>query len=68
LGIVNLDMVFRIAGIAILVAVIHSVLKQAGKEEYAWMLTVTGIVIVLIWVVQLVGDLFEKVRTIFRLY
>ncbi len=68
MGIVSLDMVFKIAGVAILVAVIHSVLKQAGKEEYAWMLTLTGIVIVLIWVVQLVGDLFEKVKTIFRLY
>ena len=68
MGIGSLDMVFRIAGVAILVAVIHSVLRQAGKEEYAWMLTLTGIVIVLIWVVQLVGDLFEKVRTIFRLY
>lgn len=65
---VNLDLIFKIAGVGIVVSVINSVIKQAGKEEYGWLVTVTGVVIVMMWVVQLVGDLFEKVKTIFRLY
>jgi len=65
---VSLDLIFKIAGVGIVVSVIHSVVKQAGKEEYGWLATLVGIVIVMMWVVQLVGDFFEKVKTIFRLY
>jgi len=68
MGIVGLDLIFKIAGVGILVAVIHSIVKQAGKEEYSWLITLTGIVIVMMWVTQLVGDFFDKVKTIFRLY
>ncbi|MCR4397425.1 MAG: stage III sporulation protein AC [Firmicutes bacterium] len=64
----NVDLIFRIAGIGIIVSVLHTVIKQAGKEEYAWLATLAGIVIVLSMVIQVINQFFETVKTMFRLY
>ncbi|NPV70860.1 MAG: stage III sporulation protein AC [Firmicutes bacterium] len=64
----NVDLIFRIAGIGIIVSVLHTVIKQAGKEEYAWLATLAGIVIVLSMVIQVINQFFEAVKTMFRLY
>jgi stage III sporulation protein AC len=61
------DLIFKIAGIAMIVSVIHSVIKQAGKDEYAWMVTLTGVILVLTLVVNVVADFFRAVRTTFQL-
>lgn len=63
----NIDIIFRIAGIGILISVLSIVLKQAKKEEQAEMLTLAGVVVVLIIVVQLLGQLFAVVRSVFSL-
>ncbi len=64
---VNIDIIFRIAGIGILISVLSIVLKQAKKEEQAEMLTLAGVVVVLIIVVQLMNQLFTVVRSVFNL-
>ena len=64
---VNIDIIFRIAGIGILISVLSIVLKQAKKEEQAEMLTLAGVVVVLIIVVQLRNQLFTMVRSVFNL-
>lgn len=61
------DLIFKIAGLAIIVSVLHSVIKQAGKEEYAWLVTITGIVVVLTMVTRLISDFFAAVRSTFML-
>ena len=53
----DIDIIFRIAGIGILISVLSIVLKQAQKEEQAEMLTLAGVVVVLIIVVQLMNQL-----------
>ena len=63
----NIDIIFRIAGIGILISVLSIVLKQAKKEEQAEMLTLAGVVVVLIIVVQLMSQLFTVVRSVFNL-
>lgn len=63
----NVDLIFKIAGLAIIVSVLHSVIKQAGKEEYAWLITLTGIIVVLTMVMGLVSDFFQSVRATFLL-
>ncbi len=63
----DISMIFKIAGVGILVSVLHTVLKQAGKEEQAQAATIAGIAIVLIMVIKLVGNLFNTVRTVFGL-
>jgi len=63
----NIDILFRIAGIGILISVLCIVLKQAQKQEQAEMLTLAGVVVVLIMVVQLMNQLFTTVRSVFNL-
>jgi stage III sporulation protein AC len=63
----NTDIIFTIAGIGILISILGIVLKQAQKEEQAQMLTLAGVVVVLILVVQLLSQLFTVVRTVFNL-
>ncbi|MCL6590523.1 MAG: stage III sporulation protein AC [Firmicutes bacterium] len=63
----DINLIFRIAGIGILVSVLSIVLKQAGKEEQAQMLTLAGVVIVLLMVIQLIQKLFNNVRAVFGL-
>ncbi|HBF38343.1 MAG TPA: stage III sporulation protein AC [Firmicutes bacterium] len=63
----DINLIFRIAGIGILISVLSMVLKQAGKEEQAHMLTLAGLVIVLFMVIQLIQRLFSDVRAVFGL-
>ena len=65
--VVNVDLVFRIAGIGIIVAVLNLVLKRAEREEQAMMTTLTGLVVVLMMVVNEIGTLFDTVKRVFGL-
>ncbi|HHY94435.1 MAG TPA: stage III sporulation protein AC [Firmicutes bacterium] len=64
----DVEFIFKIAGVGILVSVLYTVLKQAGKEEQGQLVALAGVVVVLMMVIQLVVRLFETVRTMFRLY
>jgi len=64
----NIDLIFKIAGVGILVAVLNSVLKHAGKEEQGHIVTLAGIAVVFFWVVQLLGSLFDQVKSVFKLF
>ena len=63
----NIDLLFKIAAIGILVAVLHQVLVRAGREDQAMMTTLAGLIIVLTMVIKEVSTLFNTVRTIFGL-
>lgn len=64
---VDIDLLFKIAAIGILVAVLHQVLVRAGREDQAMMTTLTGLVIVLAMVVTEISKLFDTVKTLFDL-
>ncbi|MBC7105297.1 MAG: stage III sporulation protein AC [Firmicutes bacterium] len=64
----NIDLILKIAGVGILTAVLHAVLEHAGKKELAHLATLAGVAMVLIWVVQLLGNLFDQVKSVFRLF
>ena len=63
----NTEIIFTIAGIGILISILGIVLKQAQKEEQAQMLTLVGVVVVLMMVIQLIQRLFMDVRSVFGL-
>ena len=63
----NIDLLFKIAAIGILVAVLHQVLVRAGREDQAMMTTLAGLVIVLTMVIKEISTLFTSVRTMFGL-
>lgn len=56
---------FQIAGIGIIVAMIHTVLKQMGKEEYAQFATLIGFILVLLIVIDNLADLFQQIKSVF---
>ncbi|WP_353892385.1 stage III sporulation protein AC [Proteinivorax hydrogeniformans] len=63
----NVDVIFQIAGIGILIAIFSIVLEQAQRKEQGQMLTLVGVVVILLIVLNLIADLFETIRTIFHL-
>lgn len=63
----DIDLLFKIAAIGILVAVLHQVLVRAGREDQAMMTTLAGLIIVLSMVIKEISALFNSVRIIFNL-
>ena len=63
----DIDLLFKIAAIGILVAVLHQVLVRAGREDQAMMTTLAGLVIVLTLVLKEISTLFDSVRIMFGL-
>lgn len=61
----DLTPVFQIAGVGFITAIIHTVCKQAGKEDYAHWATLVGFIIVLYMVSHYIGDLFDEVKRVF---
>lgn len=67
MNVLRVDLLFQIVGIGIFISVLNIVLKQAGKEEQAQLLTLVGVIIVFLLVIQLIGELFSSFRDIFNL-
>lgn len=63
----DIDIIFKIAGIGIAIAVLNQVLIKAGREEQAMLVTLAGVVIVLLMVVNLISDFFAVIRELFSL-
>ena len=63
----DIDLLFKLAGIGILVAVLNQVLSKAGREDQAMMTTLTGVIIVLMMVISKISELFNTVRNTFNL-
>jgi len=63
----EIDLIFKIAGVGILISIFNMVLKQAGKEEQSQMLTLAGVVVVLFMIIRLIRQLFADVRAVFGL-
>ena len=63
----QIDIVFKIAAVGIIVAVLDLVLKRAGREDQAMMTTLAGIIVVLAIIVAQISDLFDTIRSTFGL-
>lgn len=63
----DVDLIFKIAGIGIIVAVLNLVLKRAEREEQAMMSTLAGLIVVLMMIISSISDLFDTVKSVFGL-
>ena len=63
----DVDLIFKIAAIGILVSVLNQVLSRSGRDEQATMTTLAGLVVVLMMVVQEISELFDLVKELFDL-
>lgn len=63
----EVDLIFQIAGIGIVVAVINQLLSRAGRDEQALLVTIAGLVVVLFILTERIGQLFMQIKQIFNL-
>ena len=61
----NIDLIFKIAAVGIIVSVLGQVLSRTGREEQATMTTLAGLVVVLMMLAQKIAELFELVKSLF---
>lgn len=66
--IMDVDLIFKIAAIGIIVAVLNQVLIRSGREEQAMMTTLAGLIVVLMMIIVQINTLFETVKSVFGLY
>lgn len=63
----SVNLIFKIAAVGILVTVLCQVLKQSGREEHAFLTSLAGLIVVLLWVVPYIFELFETMKELFTL-
>lgn len=63
----SINLIFRIAAVGILVSVLGQVLKHAGREEQAYLVSLSGLILVLLWVIPYILELFRSIQELFTL-
>lgn len=63
----SVNLIFKIAAVGILVALLNQVLKHSGREEHAYLVSLCGLILVLTWLVPYIYDLFSSIETLFQL-
>lgn len=64
----DVDLIFKIAAIGIVVAVLNQLLQRSGREEQAMMTTIAGLIVVLMMIVTEISKLFDTIKTVFNLW
>lgn len=63
----NVDLIFQIAGVGIIIAVLNQLLSRAGRDDMALMTTIAGLIAVLLIIIEEISELFETVKAMFKL-
>ncbi|WP_209511388.1 stage III sporulation protein AC [Sedimentibacter acidaminivorans] len=64
----DIDIIFKVGAIGILVAVFNQILSRTGRDEQAMFITLAGVIVVMALIINMMNDLFIEVKTIFNLY
>lgn len=64
----DIDIIFKIAVVGIITAIINQILKMSGKEEFTTLVTLSAVVVVLFNIVSMVSELFTTIKSIFNMY
>ena len=63
----NINLIFKIAAVGILVSILNQVLKHSGREEQAFLASLAGLILVLTWILPYIYDLFMTIQDLFAL-
>ena len=63
----EINMIFKIAAVGLIVSVVGQILKHSGREEQAFLTSLAGLILVLTWIVPYIYELFETIKKLFRL-
>ena len=61
----SISLIFKIAAVGILVSVLSQVLKHSGREEQAFLTSLAGLILVLMWIIPYIAELFETIQELF---
>lgn len=64
----EIDIIFKIAAVGLITAIISQILKKTDKDEIATLVTLAGLVIVLIMIINMIGQLFDTLKSVFGMY
>lgn len=64
----DIDIIFKIAGIGILTSIISQILKHSGKDDIATLASLAGVIVVLMMILNLISGLFDSIKSLFSLY
>jgi len=64
---VEISLIFKIAAVGILVTILNQVLKQSGREEHSFVISLAGLILVLFWLLPYINELFMTVQQLFDL-
>ncbi len=63
----EVNLIFKIAAVGILITILGQVLKHSGREEHAFLISLAGLILVLSWIVPYIYELFETIKSLFEL-
>lgn len=63
----SINLIFKIAAVGILVSVLSQVLKHSGREEQAFLTSLAGLILVLLWIIPYISELFRTIQSLFSL-
>ena len=63
----TIGLIFKIAAVGILVALLNQILKHSGREEHAYLVSLAGLILVLTWIVPYIYDLFVTIQELFQI-
>lgn len=63
----EVNLIFKIAAVGILVTILGQVLKHSGREEHAFLISLAGLILVLSWILPSIYSLFETIQNLFQL-
>ena len=63
----TINLIFKIAAVGILVSILGQVLKHSGRDEQAFLVSLAGLIMVLLWVIPYILDLFRTIQSLFEL-
>lgn len=64
----DISLIYKIAGVGILISILNILLNRAGREELAQLVNLVGVILVLLWVVPLISQLFDRVQQAFHIF
>lgn len=63
----EVDIIFKIALVGILISLLNQILKQSGREEQAFFVNIAGLLLVLFWIIPYISDVFKMIKELFEL-
>ena len=63
----EISLIFRIAAVGILVTILNQILKQSGRDEQAFIVSLAGLILVLFWIIPYISELFESIQDMFSI-